>query len=62
MREYLIEQLAVDESEVVDVSGLLDLDDLWELYGVEGYRELRDEPWTPVTGPPSKRTSRAAPT
>jgi polyphosphate kinase len=51
MREYLIEQLAVDESEVVDVSGLLDLDDLWELYGVEGYRELRDEPWTPVTGP-----------
>ena len=47
MREYLIEQLAVDESEVVDVSGLLDLEDLWELYGVEGYRELRDEPWTP---------------
>ena len=51
MRQYLIEQLAVDESEVVDVSGLLDLEDLWELYGVEGYRELRDEAWSPVTRP-----------
>ena len=51
MREYLIEQLAVDEAQVVDVSGLLDLEDLWQLYGVEGHRELRDEPWTPVPPP-----------
>ena len=51
MREYLIEQLAVDESQVVDVSGLLDLEDLWQLYGVEGHRELRDEPWSPVPPP-----------
>ena len=28
MREYLIEQLAIDETQVVDVEGLLDLDDL----------------------------------
>ncbi len=51
MREYLIEQLAVDESQVIDVSGLLDLEDLWALYNVEGHRELRDEPWTPVNQP-----------
>ncbi len=51
MREYLIEQLAVDEAQVVDVSGVLDLEDLWQLYGVEGHRELRDEPWTPVPPP-----------
>jgi polyphosphate kinase len=51
MREYLIEQLAVDESQVVDVSGLLDLEDLWQLYDVDGHRELRDEPWTPVPPP-----------
>jgi polyphosphate kinase len=51
MRQYLIEQLAVEESQVVDVSGLLDLDDLWALYDVDGYRDLRDEPWTPVTPP-----------
>ncbi len=51
MREYLIEQLAVDEEQVLDVSGLLDLNDLWALYGVEGHRDLRDEPWTPLTPP-----------
>ena len=51
MREYLIEQLAVDEAQVVDVSGVLDLEDLWQLYGVDGHRELRDEPWTPIPPP-----------
>jgi polyphosphate kinase len=51
MRDYLIEQLAVDESQVVDVSGMLDLEDLWAIYEVDGLRELRDEPWTPVTLP-----------
>ena len=51
MREYLIEQLAIEEEQVVDVDGLLDLDDLWDLYGVDGLRELRDPPWSPVTQP-----------
>jgi polyphosphate kinase len=51
MRDYLIEQLAVDEAQVVDVSGLLDLEDLWAIYEVDGLRELRDEPWNPVTPP-----------
>jgi polyphosphate kinase len=49
MRSYLVEQLTIDEGEVIDVEGLLDLDDLWTLYEVEGHRELRDPPWTPVT-------------
>jgi polyphosphate kinase len=47
MREYLIEQLAIDETQVVDVDGLLDLNDLWSLNEIEGHRELRYEPWTP---------------
>src|ERR671911_2599628 len=47
MRDYLVEQLAIDEEQVVDVEGLLDLEDLWPLYDVDGHRELRDEPWTP---------------
>jgi polyphosphate kinase len=47
MREYLIEQLAIDETQVVDVDGLLDLNDLWSLTDIEGHRELRYEPWTP---------------
>jgi polyphosphate kinase len=51
MRAYLIEQLGVEEAQVVDVDGLLDLDDLWALYDVEGHRDLRDPPWTPVTLP-----------
>jgi polyphosphate kinase len=51
MRAYLIDQLAVDESEVFDVDGQLDLEDLWELYMIEGFRELRDPAWSPVTQP-----------
>ena len=47
MRGYLIEQLAIDDTQVVDVDGLLDLDDLWSLYEIDGHRDLRDEPWTP---------------
>jgi polyphosphate kinase len=49
MRAYLMEQLTIDESQVIDVEGLLDLDDLWALYEVDGHRDLRDPPWTPVT-------------
>jgi polyphosphate kinase len=52
MRQYLIEQLAIEESQVVDVEGLLALDDLMALHDIDGYRELRVEPWTPVVPPP----------
>jgi polyphosphate kinase len=51
MRAYLVEQLGIEETQVIDIDGLLDLDDLWALYGVDGFRELRDPPWTPVTKP-----------
>src|SRR5919106_3524352 len=51
MRAYLIDQLGVDEAEVLDVEGQLDLEDLWELYMIDGFRELRDPAWSPVTLP-----------
>jgi polyphosphate kinase len=51
MRSYLVEQLAIEESEVVDVEGLLDMEDLWAVHDIEGHRELRDPPWTPVNQP-----------
>jgi polyphosphate kinase len=51
MRAYLMEQLGVDEGEVFDVDGQLDLEDLWQLYGVDGFRELRDPSFSPVTQP-----------
>jgi polyphosphate kinase len=51
MRGYLIEQLAIDETQVVDVDGLLDLDDLMALYEIDGHRDLRDDAWTPEVPP-----------
>ena len=51
MRDYLLEQLAIDESQVMDVHGLLDMEDLWAIYEVDGHRDLRDPPWTPVNQP-----------
>ena len=51
MRAYLVEQLAIDDNEVVDSHGLLDLNDLMSLYELDGHRELRYEPWTPVVPP-----------
>ena len=51
MRGYLIEQLAIEESQVTDINGLLDLDDLMALYEVDGHRELRYDPWTPEVPP-----------
>jgi polyphosphate kinase len=51
MRAHLIEWLEVDEREVFDVEGLLDLSDLWQIDGLKGHAELRLTPWTPVTHP-----------
>ena len=47
----LIEWLGVDELQVYDVEGLLDLGDLWQIAGVDGHSDLRQPPWTPVTHP-----------
>jgi polyphosphate kinase len=51
LREELKEALGVEEREVYDVSGLLDLNDMWQIVHLSGFSELRDEPWTPVTQP-----------
>jgi len=51
MRGYLVEQLAIDESQVTDIDGVLDMDDLMALYEVPGHRELRYSPWTPEVPP-----------
>ena len=52
LREFLIDQLGIDETEVVDVEGMLDMTDLWQVYGLDGFKELRERPWTPVSAPP----------
>ena len=51
LRNRLIEWLGVDEIQVYDVDGMLDLGDLWEIAGLDGQSELRQTPWTPLTHP-----------
>ena len=51
LRSRLIEWLGVDDAQVYDVEGMLDLGDLWELAGIDGHPELRQPPWTPLTHP-----------
>jgi len=51
LREELREALGVEEREVFDKDGLLDLNDLWQIARLPGLDELRYEPWTPVTQP-----------
>jgi polyphosphate kinase len=51
LRTRLIEWLGVDELQVYDVDGLLDMSDLWQIANLDGHPELRQTPWTPLTHP-----------
>ncbi len=51
LRGQLIEALRLEEREVYEIEGLIDLADLFDVAGVKGHGELRYEPWTPVTQP-----------
>ena len=51
VREQLRDALDLEHRQVYDVDGLLGLADLWQIYGVRGFTDLRDPPWTPVTQP-----------
>ena len=48
LRTRLIEWLDVDEVQVYDVEGLLDMGDLWQIASIDGHSELRWPGWTPV--------------
>jgi polyphosphate kinase len=51
LRTHLIEWLDVDEVQVYDVDGMLDLSDLWQIAEIEGHSDLRQPVWTPLTHP-----------
>jgi polyphosphate kinase len=51
LRTRLIEWLNVDEVQVYDVDGLLDLGDLWQIAAIKDRPDLRWPGWTPVTQP-----------
>src|SRR5918999_173779 len=48
LRSFLIGQLGIEENQVIDVAGTLDLSDLEELYDVDGHKDLREESWKPI--------------
>jgi polyphosphate kinase len=51
LRQQLIDALRLEDREVYDVDGLIDLADLTNIADVPGHAELRYPPWTPVTQP-----------
>src|SRR6476620_2990812 len=51
LREWLREALKIDERQIYEVEGLLDMSDLWDVVGVRGFIELRDPPHVGVTHP-----------
>ena len=52
LRERLVQWLNVEERQVYDVAGMLDLTDLWEVYGLEGHSDLREPSHSSVTPHP----------
>jgi polyphosphate kinase len=51
LRQQLIDALRLEDREVYDVDGLIDLADLTAIADVSGHADLRFAPWTPVTQP-----------
>jgi polyphosphate kinase len=52
LRERLVSALGIEERQVYEVRGMLDLADLWDVVGVQGFPDLRDPSSAPVTPPP----------
>jgi polyphosphate kinase len=50
MLELLLRELDVHPGDVIEVSGLLDLSSLWQIYGVDR-PDLKDPPFVPATPP-----------
>ena len=51
LRQQLVGALRLEDREVYDIDGLLDLADVAAIADVPGHAELRYPPWTPVTQP-----------
>jgi polyphosphate kinase len=59
LRDPLVHALDIDEGELFEVDGMLDLKDLFGVTRVHGTADLRYEPWTPVTQPRLEATVEA---
>jgi polyphosphate kinase len=49
VRAKLVDWLGLEERQVYDVQGMLDLSDLWAIHAIDGHSDMRDPPHTPVT-------------
>jgi polyphosphate kinase len=56
--DQLVEAMKIDANQVYEVPGLIGLDDLTDVYSVEGQRELRYPRWQGVTPPQLQQGSR----
>jgi polyphosphate kinase len=52
MRAFLIEQTEIEERQVIDTAGMLDLADLMQIHKLDGHQDIREAPWTPVAAGP----------
>ena len=59
LREQLVEAMGIDDRQVYEVPGLLGLDDLTDIYGIQGFRELRYPAFQGVTPPQLQQGSRS---
>ncbi len=51
LRDQLKTALKIEERQLYDADGLLDMADMWDLYGIPGFSELRDPPFSSITKP-----------
>jgi polyphosphate kinase len=49
--ELLRAALDLEERQVYEIDGILGTTDLWQIYNLRGFGELRDPVWTPATQP-----------
>ena len=51
LRDQLVAALGIEDHQLYQEEGLLDVSDLWDVVGVPGHEQLRDPAFTPVTPP-----------
>ena len=59
LRDQLVEAMEIEDHQVYEPPGLLGIDDLVDIYSIQGFRELRYPAWQGVTPAPLQEGSRS---